>query len=67
MWIIFETKTVLRKGDSNMGPLGPNVGSLDFYMLHPSLGLFLSFLIDGFEARAPVMGNTSFPKDNDEA
>jgi hypothetical protein len=29
MWIILEMKIVLRKGDRNMGPLGPNVGSLD--------------------------------------
>jgi hypothetical protein len=49
MWIIVEAKIVLRKSDRNMGPLGPNVGSLDAYMLHSSLGLFLLFLIDVFE------------------
>jgi hypothetical protein len=39
-----------------MRPLGPDVGSLDAYMLHPSLGLFLLFLVIGFEARAPNDG-----------
>jgi hypothetical protein len=67
MWIILETKIVLRKGDRNMGPLGPNVGSLDTYMLHRSLGLFLLFLIAGFEAWAPVMRSTSFSMDDNEA
>jgi hypothetical protein len=62
MWIILDMKIILRKGDRNMGPLGPNVGSLDIYMLHPSLGLFLLLLVNKFEARAPVMGSTSFSK-----
>jgi hypothetical protein len=52
MWIVLETKVLLRKGDRNMGTLGPDVGSLDTYMLHPFLGLFLLFLVVGFEARA---------------
>jgi hypothetical protein len=39
-----------------MGPLGPIVGSLDTYMLHPSLGFFLLFFVAGFEARAPTDG-----------
>jgi hypothetical protein len=56
MWIIFKTKVFLRKGGMNMRPLGPDVGSLDAYMLHPSLGLFLLFLVIGFEARAPNDG-----------
>jgi hypothetical protein len=49
-------KIVVRKGDRNMGPLEPNVGSLDTYMLHPSLGLFILFLIAVFEPRAPSDG-----------
>jgi hypothetical protein len=53
VYIVLETKIILRKGDENMGPLGANVGSSNTYMLHPSLGLFLSFLVVGFKARAP--------------
>jgi hypothetical protein len=52
MWIILKTKIILTKGNRDMGPLGPNVGSLDAYMLYPSLGLVLLFLIAGFEAHA---------------
>jgi hypothetical protein len=36
-----------------MGPLGPNVGSLDAYMVYPYLGLFLFLFVARFEARAP--------------
>jgi hypothetical protein len=39
-----------------MGPLGPNVGSLDTYMLYPSLGLFLLLFVAGFKGRAPSDG-----------
>jgi hypothetical protein len=56
MWTILETKSILRKGNRDMRPLGLNVGSLDAYMLHPSLGLFLLFLVAGFEARSPSDG-----------
>jgi hypothetical protein len=42
----------LRKSDRNMGPLSPDVGSLDTYMMYPSLGLFLFLFVAGFEARA---------------
>jgi hypothetical protein len=53
MWIVFETKVILLEGNRNMGPLGPNVGSLVSYMLYPSLGLFLLLFVAGFEDRAP--------------
>jgi hypothetical protein len=39
-----------------MGTLGPNVGSLDTYMVYPSLGLFILPFVAGFEARAPSDG-----------
>jgi hypothetical protein len=67
MWIILEMKIILRKCDSNMGALGPNVGSLDTYMMHPSLDLFLFFLLLGEKLKPPVMGSSSFSKDDDEA
>jgi hypothetical protein len=51
--IIFKTKIILREGNRNMGRLDPDVGSLDTYMLHPSLGFFLLFFVARFEARAP--------------
>jgi hypothetical protein len=57
MWIVLETKVLLREGQRNMGPLGLYVGSLDTYMLHPSLGLFLLFHIARFYARAPSDGD----------
>jgi hypothetical protein len=41
-----------------MGPFGPNVGSLDTYMLHPSLGFFLLLFVTGFEAGAPSNGES---------
>jgi hypothetical protein len=50
VWIIFKTKIFLREGNRNVGPLGPNVGSLDAYILHPSLGFFLVLFVAGFEA-----------------
>jgi hypothetical protein len=56
MWIIFEMKIILREGNRDMGPLGPNVGSLNTYILHPSLGLFILFRVARFEARAPSNG-----------
>jgi hypothetical protein len=56
MWIVLEMKVLMRKGDRDMGPLGPDVGSLDTYMMHPSLRIFLLFLIDGFKAQAPSDG-----------
>jgi hypothetical protein len=56
MWIILETYIFLRKGNGNMRPLGLDVGSLDAYMLHPFLGLFLLLFVDGFKARAPSDG-----------
>jgi hypothetical protein len=56
MWIVFQTKVILREGNRNMGPLGPNVGSLDAYMLYPSLGLFVLLFVVGFKARAPSDG-----------
>jgi hypothetical protein len=52
MRIVFDTKVILREGNRNIGPLDPNVGSLDTYMLYPSLGLFLLLFVAGFEARA---------------
>jgi hypothetical protein len=67
MWIIFEMKAILREGNRNMGPLGPNVGSLDAYKMYPSLGLFLLFFVAGFEGRARVMRSISFSIDGDEA
>jgi hypothetical protein len=60
MSVIFETKVILREGNRDMGPFGPNVGSFYTYMLHPSLGFFLLFFVAGFEARALVMGSKSF-------
>jgi hypothetical protein len=60
MWIIFEPKIILGEGKSDMGPLGPNVGSWDAYMWYPSLGVFLLFLVGGFKTRAPVIGSASF-------
>jgi hypothetical protein len=39
-----------------MGTLGPNVGSLDTYMVYPSLGLFILPFVARFEARAPSDG-----------
>jgi hypothetical protein len=54
--IILETKIILIKGNGDMRPLGLNVGSLDAYLLHPSLGFFLLFIVAGFKARAPSDG-----------
>jgi hypothetical protein len=48
--VIVETKIILREGNRDMGPFGPDVGSLDTYMLHPSLGLFFLLFIAGFKA-----------------
>jgi hypothetical protein len=45
--IIFKTKIIMREGNRNVGPLGPDVGSLDTYMVHPSLGFFFFFLLLG--------------------
>jgi hypothetical protein len=56
--IIFKTKIILREGNRNVGPLGPDVGSLDAYMLHPSLGFFLLLFVAGFEAQAPSDGES---------
>jgi hypothetical protein len=53
MRIILETKVLLGESDRNMGLLGPDVGSLDTYMLDPSLGLFPLFVVTRLEARAP--------------
>jgi hypothetical protein len=50
MWIIFETKIILGEGNRDIGPFGPNVVSMDAYMLHHSLSLFLLFLDVGLEA-----------------
>jgi hypothetical protein len=58
MWIIFKTKIILREGNMNVGPLHPNVGSLDAYMLYPSLGFFLLLFVVGFEARASSDGES---------
>jgi hypothetical protein len=50
MWIILEMKIILRKGNRGMRPHSIDVGSLDTYMLLPSLGIFLLFLVARFEA-----------------
>jgi hypothetical protein len=67
MWIIFEMKAILIDGNRNMGPLGPNVGSLDAYKMYPYLGLFLLFFVPGFEGQTRVMRSISFSMDGDEA
>jgi hypothetical protein len=56
MWIILEMKIILRKGNMDMRPFGLDVGSLDTHMLHPSLGLFLLFLVARFGARVSSDG-----------
>jgi hypothetical protein len=48
--VIFETKIIMKEGNRDMVPFGPDVGSLDTYMLHPSLGLFFLPFIAGFKA-----------------
>jgi hypothetical protein len=63
MWIIFETKIVLRKGDSNMGPLGPWTPTC-CTLLWAS---FFRFLLVGSKLEPLVMESTIFSKDNDEA
>jgi hypothetical protein len=42
-----------------MGPLGPNVGSLDAYILYPSWAFLLHF-VARFKARAPSDGEHMF-------
>jgi hypothetical protein len=54
------TKIIMREDNRNIGPLGPDVGSLDTYMLHPSLCFFLLLFVAGFEARAPSDGESKF-------
>jgi hypothetical protein len=56
MWIIFEMKILLRKGDGDMRPFGLDVGFLDTYVLHPYLALFLLLFVARFEARASSYG-----------
>jgi hypothetical protein len=58
VWVIFETKIILKESNRDMGPFGPNVGSLDTYMLHPSLGFFLLLFVTGFEEGAPSNGES---------
>jgi hypothetical protein len=58
MWIIFKTKIILRKGNRNVGPLVTDVGTLDTYMLYPSLGFFLLLFVAGFKTRAPSDGES---------
>jgi predicted nucleic acid-binding Zn ribbon protein len=43
--IVFELKILLREGDWDMGPLGPDEGSLHPNMLHSSLCLLLLLLL----------------------
>jgi hypothetical protein len=45
VWVIFETKIILRESNRDMGSFGPDVGSLDTYMLHPPLGFSLLLFI----------------------
>jgi hypothetical protein len=54
--IVFELKILLREGDWDMGPLGPDEGSLHPNMLHSSLCLLLA----GSALEPPVIGSTSF-------
>jgi hypothetical protein len=56
VWVVLEMKVHLGEGDRNMRPLGLDLGMLDTHMLHPSLGIFLLLLVDGFEARASSDG-----------
>jgi hypothetical protein len=65
--IIFKMKIILREGNMNVGPLGPDVGSLYTYMLHPSLGFILLLFVAVFEARVLVMGRVRFSMEADEA
>jgi hypothetical protein len=65
--VIFETKIILREGNRDMGPFGPDVVSLDTYMLHPSLGLFFCFLLPGSKLEPLMMGRISFFMKSDEA
>jgi hypothetical protein len=65
--IIFKTKIIQREGNRNMGPLGLDVGSLDTYMLHPSLGFFHLLFLLVSKLDPPVMGRVSFSMEADEA
>jgi hypothetical protein len=56
MWIILETKIILRECDWYVGPLGLDVGSLDTHMLHPSLASFVCFLLHGLKLKPLVIG-----------
>jgi hypothetical protein len=67
VWITLEANIFFRRCDRDMRPLGLDVGSLHTHMLHPFSGLFLLLLVAGFEARALVMGSTSFLNVDDEA
>jgi hypothetical protein len=53
VWIVLETKIILRECDWYVGPFGLDVGSLDTHMLHPSLGFFPLLPFARFETRAP--------------
>jgi hypothetical protein len=58
--IVFELKVLLGEGDWDVGPLGPDEGSL-----HPTCctllcASFFCFLLAGSALEPPVIGSTSF-------